>query len=182
MVPVDHRERTFEAAIEDSLLTSGGYVRGNRDAFDRARCLDPGPLLAFVQQTQPIVWNQIAQFHGARADEALLDDLTRTLDGRGSLDVLRHGFKCLGKLVRVAAFKPATTMNPEAAERYQANQLTVTRQLRYSLKTGDSLDVVLSVNGIPVVTVELKNPLTGQNASHARTQYQEDRDPREPRL
>ena len=110
----------------------------------------------------------------------MLDDLTRTLDGRGSLDVLRHGFKCLGKLVRVAAFKPAATMNPEAAARYQANRLTVTRQLRYSLKTGDSLDVVLSVNGIPVVTVELKNPLSGQNASHARTQYQEDRDPREP--
>ncbi|MFN8633572.1 MAG: type I restriction endonuclease [Chloroflexota bacterium] len=179
-MPVDHRERTFEAAIEDSLLTDGGYQRATSQDFDRDRCLDPGPLLAFVQQTQPTVWRQIAQFYGGRAEPALLDDLTKALDGRGSLDVLRHGFKCLGKLVRIAAFKPATTMNPEAAARYAANRLTVTRQLRYSVKTGDSLDVVLSVNGIPVVTLELKNALSGQTAEHAKKQYREDRDPREP--
>ena len=179
-MPVDHRERTFEAAIEDSLLIDGGYVKAAPTGFDHARCLDPVPLLAFVQETQPTAWGQIAAFYGARAEAALLDDLTRALDGRGSLDVLRHGFKCLGRLVQIAAFKPATTMNPEAAARYAANRLTVTRQLRYSTGNDNSLDLVLSVNGIPVVTAELKNPLSGQNFSHAQKQYREDRDPREP--
>src|SRR5205823_4859582 len=86
----------------------------------------------------------------------------------------------LGRLVTIAAFKPATTMNPEAAARYAANRLTVTRQLRYSTRSDNSLDLMLSVNGIPVVTAELKNPLTGQTAEHARRQYMTSRDPREP--
>ena len=129
-MPVDRRERVFEGAIEASLLADGGYVQADPADFDRARCLDPGPLLAFVQQTQPATWAQIAKFYGARAEVALLDDLVRALDGRGSLDVLRHGFKCLGKPVSIAAFQPATTMNPEAAARFAANRLTVTRQLR----------------------------------------------------
>ena len=94
--------------------------------------------------------------------------------------MLRNGFKCYGRTLRVAFFKPAHGMNPELAAQYAANRVGVTRQLRYSLKNTNELDLVLSINGIPVVTAELKNPMTGQTVTDAITQYQHDRDHREP--
>ncbi len=97
-----------------------------------------------------------------------------------SLATLRHGFKCYGRTLRVAFFKAAHELNPELEARYAANRLGLTRQLHYSPRSEKSLDVTLSLNGIPVATVELKNPLTGQTVEDARRQYQQDRDPREP--
>ena len=95
------------------------------------------------------------------------------------LSTLRHGFKCFGKTLRVAFFRPAHGLNPDLEQRYQANRLGITRQLHFSPKSEQSLDVVLSVNGIPVVTLELKNPLSGQTVADAIHQYRRDRDPRE---
>ncbi len=97
-----------------------------------------------------------------------------------SLATLRHGFKCYGRTLRVAFFKAAHELNPELEARYAANRLGLTRQLHFSPRSEKSLDVTLSLNGIPVATVELKNPLTGQTVEDARRQYQHDRDPREP--
>jgi len=94
--------------------------------------------------------------------------------------VLRHGFKCFGKLFRVAYFAPASGMNPDTQKLYAANRLTVTRQLRYSARHGNTLDVTLALNGIPVSTLELKNPMTAQTWRHAITQYKNDRDPSDP--
>ena len=85
--------------------------------------------------------------------------------------VLRHGFKCFGKLFRVAYFAPASGLNPETQRLYAANRLTVTRQLQYSTKHDNTLDLVLSLNGIPVATAELKNPMTGQTWRNAIYQY-----------
>jgi len=100
--------------------------------------------------------------------------LTKTLDGQaGALGVIRHGFKCFGKLIHVAYFAPAHGMNPDSRRLYEANQLTGTRQVHYSTKNENSIDVVLSLNGIPVATAELKNPLSGQNAEHAKYPIQE---------
>ena len=90
--------------------------------------------------------------------------------------MLRHGFKCFGKLFRVAYFAPASGMNPDTQALYQANDLAVTRQLRYSPKHSNTLDVTLALNGIPVATLELKNPMTGQTWRNAIHQYQTDRD------
>ena len=96
------------------------------------------------------------------------------------LATLRHGFKCYGRTLRVAFFKAAHELNPELEARYAANRLGITRQLHFSPRSEKSVDVTLSLNGIPVATAELKNPLTGQTVEHARKQYQQDRDPREP--
>jgi type I restriction enzyme R subunit len=93
--------------------------------------------------------------------------------------VLRHGFKCYGKAIKVAHFKPAHGMNPETQNLYAANRLTITRQLLYTSTSSKSLDVTLSLNGIPVATAELKNPLTGQTVEDAKYQYKNDRDPNE---
>jgi type I restriction enzyme R subunit len=101
------------------------------------------------------------------------------MDTHGSLTTLRHGFKCYGRTLRVAFFKAAHELNPELEARHAANRVGVTRQLHYSTRSENSLEVVLTVNGIPVATLELKNPLTGQTVTEAIRQYQTDRDPRE---
>ena len=176
---VDHRERAFEAAIEHTLL-KGGYAKTEAEAFDRERAIDPAVFIAFVKETQPETWTALEKLHGAGTEAVLLDDLAKALDGAsGCLGVLRHGFKCFGKTVRVAYFAPAHGMNPDTQRLYQANRLTLTRQLRYSTKHENSIDMVIGLNGIPLATIELKNPMTGQNVEHAKHQYRNDRDPRE---
>jgi len=179
-MPVDHRERAFEAAIEHHLLTASGYAKGDPAKFDRERAIFPAEFIDFVKATQPEVCQALEKLHGTETEAVILDDLTKALDGQaGALAVIRHGFKCFGKLIRVAYFAPVHGMNPESRRVYEANRLTVTRQVHYSTKHENSIDVVLALNGIPVATAELKNPLTGQNAEHAKHQYKSDRDPRE---
>ena len=136
-------------------------------------------MLAFIQETQPQEWEYLAKLQKGKAEETLLDDLCRALNSphEGCLSVLRHGFKCFGKLFRAAYFAPASRLNPDTQKLYAANRLTITRQVRYSSRHGNTLDVVLSLNGIPVATGELKNPMTAQTWRHAVTQYKHDRDP-----
>ncbi|MDQ7778078.1 MAG: type I restriction endonuclease, partial [Planctomycetota bacterium] len=178
-MPSQHREIAFETAIEQHLLAAGGYVKGDREAFDRVRALDTGVFFAFVRETQPKEWAYLQNVRKEKAEETLLDALCAALDSdaEGCLKVLRHGFKCFGKLFRAAYFAPASGLNPETQALYAANRLTITRQVRYSEKHGGTLDVVLGLNGIPVATAELKNPLTGQTWQNAIHQYKTDRDP-----
>lgn len=178
-MPGQHTEHAFETAIEHHLTTVGGYTHGNRNGFDLDRAIFPTEVLAFIKATQPDEWAYLAGLQKDKAEETLLDDLCRALDSdhEGCLSVLRHGFKCFGKLFHVAYFAPASGMNPETEKRYEANRLTITRQLRYSSKHGNTLDVTLALNGIPVATAELKNPMTAQTWRHAVTQYKNDRDP-----
>ena len=176
-MPVDHREITFEAAIERSLLADGGYEKAHSEDFDRERCLDATVLIPFLQETQPDEWAALEKLHGEQTEKIVLDDLCKALDTQGTLPVIRHGFKCFGKRLHVAFFAPATRMNPETERRYNANRLTVTRQLQYSPKHTNSLDVTLSLNGLPVATAELKNPLSGQSVKNAIQQYRLDRAP-----
>jgi len=178
-MPVDHRERAFEAAIEDCLLNRGGYAKSDPDNFDRERAIDPTVFISFLQETQLETWNALEKLHGTSTEAVLLDDLCKAMDSQGSLAVVRHGFKCFGKPFRVAYFAPAHRMNPDTQRLYEANRLTITRQVHYSTKNENSIDVTLSLNGIPVATLELKNPMSGQNVEHAKHQYKNDRDPRE---
>lgn len=173
-----HTEAAFESALEQTLLASG-YVAQPPGGYDRERALFPAAVLDFIQATQPKIWAKLTALHGAQTGERVLGDLVRWLDGHGMLSTLRHGFKCYGRTLRVAYFQAAHGLNPELAERYARNRLGLTRQLHYSPSGGESLDLVLSVNGLPVVTVELKNPMTGQTTDDAVAQYRRDRDPRE---
>ena len=179
MSEVRHFEEAFETVIEEHLLANG-YVAVERDGFDRERAIFPESVLRFIRDTQPKEWNRLESLHGARTGEQVLDDLCKWMGEHGVLATLRHGFKCYGRTLRVAYFKAAHKLNPELEARYAANRLGITRQLHYSLRCENSIDLALSLNGIPVVTAELKNPLTGQRFEDARRQYQQDRDPREP--
>jgi type I restriction enzyme R subunit len=172
-------EAAFETAIE-AVLLGDGYTRIDTKSFDRERAIFPDEALAFIRATQPKVWDKLEALHGEQTGARVLESLCKWLDTHGVLATLRHGFKCFGKTLRIAFFRPAHGLNLELEARYQANRLGLTRQLHFSPKSEKSLDVVLSVNGIPVVTLELKNPLSGQTAANAIYQYRHDRDPREP--
>ncbi len=172
-------ETAFETVIEAHLLENG-YAPVPRDGFDRDRAIFPETALAFIRETQPREWARLEALLGDGTGEQVLADLCKWMDRHGSLATLRHGFKCYGRTLWAAFFKAAHTLNPELEARYAANRLGITRQLRFSPDSGRSVDVTLSLNGIPVATAELKNPLTGQTVEDARRQYQRDRDPREP--
>jgi len=176
-----YKEKAFESAIEDHLLSAGGYKRADPEAFDRNCCVDPATLFAFIQETQPTEWGYLKNIQKDKAEQTLLESLCSALNSEheGCLKVLRHGFKCYGKLFRVAYFAPASGLNPETQKLYAANQFTITRQLKYSNKHNNSIDVVLGLNGIPVATAELKNPMTRQTWRSAIYQYKNDRDPKD---
>lgn len=172
-------EATFEANIEAHLLANGwGSV--SPKAYDRDLGLFPDEVISYVQNSQPKAWQQLVTRHGgeATARTRFLKALADAIDHRGTISVLRGIVKDSGVSVRMCWFKPANTLAPELQERYERNRLGVVRQLRHSeSKTGDSLDLALVVNGIPVASAELKNPLTGQNLDNAMAQYRTDRNP-----
>ena len=182
-----HTEHAFETAIEAGLTGSGGYEKQSPNAFDEALALFPDGVSGFLKDSQPAKWEVLEALLGPKTGATALDSLSKELELKGTLHVLRHGFKCYGKTFRMAYFRPNTTMNPDAAENYARNRLTITRQVAFTsvMKKADGknrrciIDVTLAVNGIPVVTAELKNPLTGQRAAHAIHQYENDRDGRD---
>ncbi len=180
-----HTEARLEDAIVDHLTAQGGYVCVDyregpaKDRYDRARALDPALVLGFIQSTQEKTWKSLKAIHGDDTGKVVLEHLVKELETKGMLKVLRQGFKCYGKLLRVAVFAPNNRMNPDELALYQKNVLSVTRQLFYGTTHSSSLDLVLFLNGLPVVTAELKNPLSGQTVEHAKRQYKQDRDHRE---
>jgi type I restriction enzyme R subunit len=171
-------EAAFETAIE-SVLLADGYRKHLSEQFDRQRAIFPEVALDFIRNTQNKTWQKLQALHGEQTGERVLDALCKWMDSHGALETLRHGFKCFGKTLRIAFFRPAHELNTELEAHYQGNCLGITRQLHFSPTNEKSLDVVLSVNGIPVVTLELKNPLSGQTIENAVHQYRYDRDPRE---
>lgn len=173
-------EKAFETYVEEILLTQSGWKCGSLTEWDKERALFPAQVFAFLAETQPKLWEEMRGLHAGGLEPLLLTALVRELDAKGSLHVLRHGFKFYGKTFRLAYFKPAHGANADMVALVGKNRLTVTRQVPCHPGDHRTLDMVLAVNGLPVATVELKNPGTGQNWRHAVRQYREDRDPRAP--
>ncbi|WP_159477835.1 type I restriction endonuclease subunit R [Dyadobacter sp. 3J3] len=175
-----HTERTFEAAIEAELLQNGGYIKGHSNDFNAELGLFPAHVFTFLQESQPKEWEKISNIHKADVQQKVLTRLLKELDLRGTLDVVRNGFTDYGVKFKMAYFKPESTLNAQSQELYKLKQLTVTRQLYYERQGRNSLDMVLSLNGLPIATIELKNQFTGQNNQDAQNQYVYDREPSEP--
>lgn len=170
-------EKDFEEAIETWLTQHGGYTSAPASQFDRQLALDPVTLLAYIQASQPTAYAQLQKLHGAQTDSKIVHRIAQECDKRGLLDVLRKGISDSGQSLFLATFRPATRLNPATEQLYQQNRLTVMRQVRFDLASQKSLDMLLSVNGLPIATVELKNPLTGQRTAEAIRQYLKDRIP-----
>ncbi len=204
---VEISERSFEEAIECALLAHGpdacagdatavretagpfgdappgGYHRRSPEDYDRVLCLIPKDVIDFVLITQPKEWQKLAQHHGAAVKEQFTKRLASEIAQRGALDVLlRSGIKDSGCKFSLAYFRPASGLNEETQRLHAGNRFSVVRQLCYSEQNENCIDLALFLNGIPIFTAELKNPLNGQDVEDAIRQYKTDRDPREPLL
>lgn len=187
---MDKSEKRFERDIESFLISpAGGYIQFNgQDAdgnwihtrqHDVAKCIYMDVLCEFIAKTQPKEWAKYTKFYGASAADKLYHRLETTITNQGLLHVLRNGIEDMGCKLKVCFFKPESDLNPVAIERYEANILGCTRQFRYTTVNSNTIDMVLSVNGIPVVALELKNQLTGQDYVCAINQFKNDRSSKE---
>ena len=175
MSDFDVKERRFEEDIESYLITEGGYEKGNPQSFDRKLALDTTTFLTFIKTSQKKLWERYQTIYGADSEKQLISRFCREVKHIGLLKVLRQGFTDRGLKFRAIFWKPETTLNETTMEQYEANIFHCTRQLHYSLKNENSIDIVLFANGIPVVTMELKCQFTGQNTNNAINQYKFDR-------
>ena len=175
----DLKERDFEAYIEYWLLTEGGYTKGNQATYDKERAIDLKTLIKFLRLTQTKKWELYEKKYGAQTEDRLYNVLQDKIHERGLIWVLRNGIEDLGFKFKLVYFEPASLLNEELNLKYQQNIMECTRQFAYSTQNHNTIDMVLSVNGIPVVALELKNQLTGQNVENSRHQWMNDRDQRE---
>lgn len=173
------REKDFENAIESSLIQDG-YRQGFNENYDKVFAIDKKYLFEFLENTQKEMLENYKKSKGSNWEYEFLNRLHSELEKKGVIEVLRHGLEdiLVGKF-NLLYSKPNSHLNPKAWEMYEKNIFSVTRQLKYSTKNENSLDMVLFLNGIPIVTLELKNEYTGQNIYNAMKQYREDRDPKE---
>jgi len=183
MSPI-HHESVFGDAIVASLLSSG-WALGNPTHYQRDLGLDTGQLFEFIGKTQADAWDELLALYGDDPDTAqagFAKRVDQAIAAEGVLDVLRSGVKDHGVRIRLAYFKPSLVASDAILDDYRANRLTVVRELEYATKQankGNRLDLTLFLNGIPLATAELKNPLTGQGVEQAKEQYRTDRDPTE---
>ncbi|MWA04944.1 DEAD/DEAH box helicase [Actinomadura sp. LD22] len=183
MSPV-HDEKAFGDAIVAAMLERGWEAGDPRD-YRAELGLDTRQLFTFIGDTQGDDWERLVMLYGGETEAAQVGfarRLDKAIAEDGVLTVLRKGVKDRGVLIRLAYFKPNLVLDDSVLDEYRANRLTVVRELEYATKQADKgnrLDLALFVNGIPVATAELKNPLTGQGVEQAKEQYRSDRDPSE---
>jgi len=175
---METKEKNFENDIESYFL-SHGYVKGNQDTYDKGKAIDMPVLISFIQATQPKMWQRYVNVYGEKAEKQLYTIFQQNVEQNGLVHVLRYGVKDRGMDLRFAYFAPASNLNEELVQKYKSNILTCTRQFAYSTQNHNTIDVVLSLNGIPVVALELKNQLTGQSVENAKRQFMYDRDEKE---
>ena len=175
MSDFDVKEKRFEQDIEEYLISEGGYEKGNPSAFDRKLALDKDTFISFIKNSQPKKWERYVKIYGSDSERQIIDRFNREVKMVGLLRVLRKGFTDRGVTFNVVFWKPETGLNQTTIDQYKANVLHCTRQLHYSVHNENSIDIVLFVNGIPVVSMELKCQFTGQDTANAIQQYKFDR-------
>ncbi len=174
-------EIQMEETIETDLMNAG-YFKRDASHYDKSLCLDTEKLLDFIIVTQPEKWEEYRKQLREDARDSLLNRIKSIIDKNGTLKLLRKPVGSHGVYFDLAYFKPSSGMNESHRKKYQNNIFSVMRQVRYSEQNQNSLDMVLFLNGIPLVTMEFKDRMTGSGyrAESAIRQYQDDRDPREP--
>jgi len=172
-------EKGLESLIVASLVEEAEYIQGNANDYDREHAIDLSKLIAFVQITQPKAFDTLALAQDTPRRTKFLNRLQGEIAKRGIIDVLRLGIDD-GPVHLDIFYGSPSAKNPKAQELFRKNIFSITRQLHYSRnETLLSLDLVLFINGLPVMTFELKNKLTKQTVEDAVQQYKRDRDPRE---
>ena len=192
---MDITEKRFEYDIEAFLISEkGGYqqfVGQDHNApegvsvwlhnrhHDVNKCIYMDVLIEFIEKTQPKAWARYKKYYGDNASEKLYHRLENVINEQGLIYVLRNGIEDLGIKLKLCYFKPENELNDDTIEKYNSNILGCTRQFYFSPNNDKSIDMVLSLNGIPVVALELKNQFTGQNVTNAMWQYKKTRSQKE---
>ena len=173
------RENGLEALVVKWLVEHNGYEEGNNADYNKEYAIDETRLFRFLQNTQPDQMDKLGVFKSEQKKRQFLNRLQGELAKRGIIDVLRNGIKVY-PVDLIMFYLTPTENNVKAKEMWDKNIFSVTRQLRYSIDAGKlALDMCVFINGLPVITFELKNQLTKQNVEDAVEQYKSDRDPRE---
>lgn len=174
------KEIEFEKHIEKELVRLHGFRKRDAETdYDKATTFDTALLFEFLSETQADKVARLKEVSGDTFEARLVRRIDDEISKRGVIDCLRKGVEEGPVRFDLMYFRPVNSENPDVEERFRANIFSVTRQVKFSQTTEQSIDAVLFVNGIPIVTTELKNELTGQNVYHAIRQYQTDRDPKE---
>jgi type I restriction enzyme R subunit len=180
----DSRERAFQNDII-AALSNQGWLVGKASEYDKVNAVYPEDLIGYFQEAWPERWDKFAASNPQNPEKVLIQKAARELEKKGTLDVLRHGFKVPGVKIDLCSFKPDHGMNPDTERRYKANRLRVVEEVSYSPhaktdgKYNPRLDLVLFVNGIPTATLELKSEFK-QSVENAKRQYKYDRPVKDP--
>ncbi|EAJ4635221.1 type I restriction endonuclease subunit R, partial [Campylobacter upsaliensis] len=172
----NYTEKDLESLIEAHLLNNGYIKRVSKD-YDKNLCVDKELFLHFLKSSQKDSLEKLEQKN--IGEQELLKEVSSQIRRRGILKALQTGIEIRSVTIKLAYSKPISSDNPQALENYEKNIFSITRQLYFSEKNNKSLDMVIFLNGLPLITMELKNPFTGQNVYNAIEQYKKDRDPRE---
>jgi type I restriction enzyme R subunit len=168
-------EKRFEEHIEDH-LKSVGYSTTHFSEYDRNLCLIRDHVIDFIKRTQPEEWGRLQDIYDVDTENKILSRISSEISKRGIIDVLRHQVVDRGVYINLCYFEPKSDLNPDHLTLYQSNQFTVVRQLHYSNQNENSIDMVLFLNGLPIVTrfwkgkfVQWTHELEGASFKDART-------------
>ena len=170
----DITEKGLENIIYQSLIHDSQYSPGNSTDYHRTYCLDIPKLSQFLHNTQPEKLAEISNYHGANWKKKLYERFQRQIAEKSIVNILRQGIKTGETHLELYYKLPNSQLNRDTIQNYQKNIFSVTRQLRYKENHNLALDLVIFINGLPVITFELKNQLTGQNFRDAINQYKND--------
>jgi len=175
MTAKTYNEATFEDNI-CSTLDDHGYERKYNESFNKKTALMESELIEFIRKSQPKVWKKLHDIYGEETEKRIIERITDQITSRGMIDVIRHGVEGYGQKIEVAIPEPTTTHNEERNKQFKENRFSYIRQLNYNIKN-DRIDIVIFLNGLPIISKELKTEFTNQTVEDAKKQYMQDRDP-----
>lgn len=173
VTPESLKEKSFQSLIKEYLINENRYIESFNSGYDKNYAIDVDCLFKFLELTQEKQMNRLKEIYKTNYRTKILSNLDRELRTRGSIDVLKHGIKDYGVKLKLAYFKPPTNLNPDQYILYKQNIISVTEELNYI--EDKRIDLVIFLNGIPIITLELKNSFTGQTYKNAIKQYKNDR-------
>ena len=175
----EYKEKDLESFIESYLLEHNGYIKRVSQNYDKDLCFDKELLISFLESTQSKELDELKKRLGEGYKIEILKHIASKISKEGIVKALQKGIELRGIKLSLAYRKPSNALNSTSIENYNKNTLSIIRQLYYSKENQNSIDMVIFLNGVPLVSIELKNQLTGQNVYNAIEQYKKDRDPKE---
>jgi type I restriction enzyme R subunit len=183
-IPTERRyeeyiESYLTSLVDDGLQFSSRIHKPNDNWYDKNQCIIGDDFIQFVKESQKDTYDTLYKKYGENTDKNILNRLNKVIENNGLIHVLRKGFDDFhGGNIKTIFFQPSSSLNEKYREdKYLKNKFLFVRQLHYSPNNNNSIDVVIFINGIPILSIELKNQLTGQTILNSDNQYKFDRNP-----